>query len=174
MTRSLSDSDKLLRYACDRCHSQKLRCPRSLDSKGVDEPCSRCHKAGVPCVVSLRGKVGRPSKAAKKKRSLRQATPHTTPEMEYSPCGSNVVLDSFEAQAHIDQPWCPESGELLVGTLDMKQQMQPDVLSPGQSDSKYHDHYRRLPGVPSAGRLGGQQELPDNLPSAGMVNHPCP
>ena len=172
MTSYLADSDKHLRYACDRCHSQKLRCPRSLDCKGGDERCSRCYKAGVPCVVSLRGKVGRPSKAAKTKRSLRRATPHMTPEMEYSPCGLSVALDSCES--HIDQPWGPESDQPLVHMLQVNQQMQPDVSSPGQIDNDHHDYHRKLPGLTSAGLLGCQESFQDNLRSAGMVNYPCP
>ncbi|KAK7430464.1 hypothetical protein QQZ08_002983 [Neonectria magnoliae] len=56
--------EKPLRLACNRCHAQKLRCPRSseADRNGPDEPCSRCRKAGAECIVSKRGKVGRPAK----------------------------------------------------------------------------------------------------------------
>ncbi|KAH7305902.1 hypothetical protein B0I35DRAFT_483655 [Stachybotrys elegans] len=63
--------EKPLRFACDRCHAQKLRCPRVLDPEKnrPDEPCSRCRKADVPCVVSERGKVGRPAKVNKRKAS---------------------------------------------------------------------------------------------------------
>ncbi|KAK4112267.1 hypothetical protein N656DRAFT_829569 [Canariomyces notabilis] len=45
-----ADSEQQLRHACDRCHSQKLRCPRSVDPEknNPDEPCSRCRKAGLP------------------------------------------------------------------------------------------------------------------------------
>jgi hypothetical protein len=37
-----------LRVACDRCHSQKLRCPKAA---GADT-CDRCSKARTPCVFS--------------------------------------------------------------------------------------------------------------------------
>jgi hypothetical protein len=37
-----------LRAACDRCHSQKLRCPKVADA----EQCDRCRKARRPCVFS--------------------------------------------------------------------------------------------------------------------------
>ena len=53
--------------ACDRCHAQKLRCPRSdLDS---EESCSRCLNAGAHCVYSAPLPTGRPSNnlAANKK-----------------------------------------------------------------------------------------------------------
>ncbi|KAN0095474.1 hypothetical protein V8E51_016185 [Hyaloscypha variabilis] len=36
------------RAACDRCHSQKIRCPR----KPGQEVCERCQKARTPCVFS--------------------------------------------------------------------------------------------------------------------------
>lgn len=37
-----------LRVACDRCHSQKLRCPKATGA----EKCDRCSKARTPCVFS--------------------------------------------------------------------------------------------------------------------------
>ncbi|KAE9367688.1 hypothetical protein N431DRAFT_348492 [Stipitochalara longipes BDJ] len=36
------------RAACDRCHSQKIRCPR----KPGQEICDRCQKARTPCIFS--------------------------------------------------------------------------------------------------------------------------
>jgi Fungal Zn(2)-Cys(6) binuclear cluster domain len=46
-----------IKAACDRCHGQKLRCPRPF----VGGQCSRCEKAGIECVfsVSKRGNAGR-------------------------------------------------------------------------------------------------------------------
>ncbi|KEY72877.1 hypothetical protein S7711_11553 [Stachybotrys chartarum IBT 7711] len=71
--------EKPLRFACDRCHAQKLRCPRAVDpdKNRPDEPCSRCRKADVPCVVSERGKVGRPAKVSKRKASPGLAHSHS-------------------------------------------------------------------------------------------------
>ncbi|KAH6871803.1 hypothetical protein B0T10DRAFT_466462 [Thelonectria olida] len=71
----MSTPEKPLRFACNRCHSLKLRCPRSneLDKSGPDEPCSRCRRAGAACIISERGKVGRPAK--------RKATPPTPAEL---------------------------------------------------------------------------------------------
>ncbi|KAG0647640.1 Isoflavipucine cluster transcription factor [Hyphodiscus hymeniophilus] len=42
------DEDIRLRAACDRCHSQKLRCPKRPGS----EVCDRCSKSGALCVYS--------------------------------------------------------------------------------------------------------------------------
>ncbi|KAK4172025.1 GAL4-like DNA-binding protein [Triangularia setosa] len=93
------DTDQPLRQACDRCHSQKLRCPRSTSNSESDgktgshagKPCSRCDKAGFPCIVSHRGRAGRPSKIVKKKAysssvsvSLPRATPPKNADGEIS------------------------------------------------------------------------------------------
>lgn len=45
------------RLACDRCHSFKLKCPRSALNN--DDECARCLKSGVSCSYSLsmRGQV---------------------------------------------------------------------------------------------------------------------
>ncbi|KAI1451847.1 hypothetical protein F4805DRAFT_70735 [Annulohypoxylon moriforme] len=40
-----------LRSSCDRCHSQKLKCPKE---PGV-ATCTRCFKAGTPCIFSPAG-----------------------------------------------------------------------------------------------------------------------
>ncbi|OTA89077.1 hypothetical protein M434DRAFT_398796 [Hypoxylon sp. CO27-5] len=44
-----------LRSSCDRCHSQKLKCPKQ---PGVTT-CSRCLRAGTPCVFSPAGPIVR-------------------------------------------------------------------------------------------------------------------
>ncbi|PYI00036.1 hypothetical protein BO71DRAFT_393679 [Aspergillus ellipticus CBS 707.79] len=48
------------RYACDRCRTQKLRCPR--DTHRIHEPCTRCTRAGAVCVTSNAKPLGRPSR----------------------------------------------------------------------------------------------------------------
>ena len=112
-----SANEDKLRYACDRCHSQKLRCPRSVEPEKAnpEEPCSRCRKAGVPCVVSLRGKVGRPSKATKKK-SARSPRATSTPEAEFPPYDINSVL-SGEVDGSI--PWASPSGDRMMDMFDL-------------------------------------------------------
>lgn len=42
------------RLACDRCHGQKLRCPKQAGSR----VCTRCERAGVACIFSPIGKTG--------------------------------------------------------------------------------------------------------------------
>ncbi|KAF6823658.1 hypothetical protein CPLU01_11292 [Colletotrichum plurivorum] len=45
------------RQACDRCHGQKLRCPKQPGSA----VCTRCSKAAVPCVYSPSGPLPPPA-----------------------------------------------------------------------------------------------------------------
>lgn len=71
MAHYAADKEHPLRYACDRCHAHKLRCNRVDQSEsaslGAAKSCSRCLKARTPCVIGLRGKVGRPAKSTKRK-----------------------------------------------------------------------------------------------------------
>jgi hypothetical protein len=48
VSRAMSEDTIRRRAACDRCHSQKIRCPRNP----AQEVCDRCQKAGKPCVFS--------------------------------------------------------------------------------------------------------------------------
>ena len=52
------------RFACDRCHGQKLRCPRRAD-EGLHEPCVRCCKAGTPCSITTPLRMARHNKSRK-------------------------------------------------------------------------------------------------------------
>lgn len=47
------------RSACDRCRGQKVRCPRSDQSKD-GESCARCIRVGIQCVTSSSRPLGRP------------------------------------------------------------------------------------------------------------------
>ncbi|RAK96954.1 Zn(II)2Cys6 transcription factor domain-containing protein [Aspergillus ibericus CBS 121593] len=74
-----SGSEKSLRYACDRCHGQKLRCLRSqgADKSCHNVPCLRCQKAQVPCTSSVAHKVGRPPNSRNRKPRLLPNGMHT-------------------------------------------------------------------------------------------------
>ncbi|PYH99807.1 hypothetical protein BO71DRAFT_405130 [Aspergillus ellipticus CBS 707.79] len=71
-----SGAEKPLRYACDRCHAQKLRCLRAhvADELSQKEPCLRCQKAHTPCIISAANKVGRPPKSSNKKSRASSAS----------------------------------------------------------------------------------------------------
>lgn len=154
MAGSIKDSDQPLRYACDRCHTQKLRCPRSVDPDGTssDEPCPRCVKAGVACVVSLRGKVGRPSKAGKKKPS-RSSRSYLTPEMEFPTDSSGGALDLCDVD--IAQSWGQDAEARLADMLDLNK----------------HTQSNQSPGLPPSHHPSALENFPDNL-TLEMVCHP--
>ncbi|KAK3394803.1 hypothetical protein B0H63DRAFT_58184 [Podospora didyma] len=119
MSGYVQDPDQPLRHACDRCHSQKLRCPRSVDSNKAnpDEPCSRCRKAGMACIVSLRGKAGRPSKVDKKKAARSSA--------------SSQAVRSPDREFPVDQSWGQEAEDHLISVLDGSR---ATMSSPGMAD----------------------------------------
>ncbi|KAH7019593.1 hypothetical protein EDB80DRAFT_205116 [Ilyonectria destructans] len=110
---------KPLRFACNRCHSMKLRCPRSsqLDKWGIDEPCSRCRKARAACIVRERGKLGRP---ARRKATLPTAAElaevshrhdhHREPgKPPFARAGLNHVFGSIEPSLQQNELTPPES-----------------------------------------------------------------
>lgn len=64
MSFAQSIASQVKRFACDRCHGQKLRCPRPPDGD-LHKPCVRCCKAGTRCRISTPPKMGRPNKSRK-------------------------------------------------------------------------------------------------------------
>ncbi|KAF2865946.1 hypothetical protein BDV95DRAFT_599321 [Massariosphaeria phaeospora] len=59
------------RWACDRCHAQKLRCLRTINPQEGD--CDRCVRVAAKCGYSPPGKMGRPSRS-----ETSTSTPTTT------------------------------------------------------------------------------------------------
>ncbi|KAF8849210.1 hypothetical protein BDZ45DRAFT_753007 [Acephala macrosclerotiorum] len=92
------------RFACDRCHDQKLRCTRPQEN----EPCVRCAKAGVHCNVSAAQRTGRPRKSSaprpnshseKGRKSPSAYQRETGTDGGASDNGSNKGLDLVRAQS---------------------------------------------------------------------------
>ncbi|KAH8812405.1 hypothetical protein F5884DRAFT_750715 [Xylogone sp. PMI_703] len=74
------------RFACDRCHDQKLRCTRPQEG----ESCVRCQRAGVSCNVSATQPTGRPRKST-----------GPLPEKKSSPSNSNAreaIVDASSSE----------------------------------------------------------------------------
>ena len=69
------------RFACDRCHDQKLRCPRPVDGGNATVPCIRCQRAGTVCNISSPLKTGRPSKALKLQARTEQHSSSISPPL---------------------------------------------------------------------------------------------
>jgi hypothetical protein len=56
------------RQSCDRCHGQKLRCPRP--SNGNSGACERCIRSEAQCVYSSSLPKGRPSSYRQKRQNV--------------------------------------------------------------------------------------------------------
>ena len=89
------------RFACDRCHSQKLRCPRPANGSDLMEPCVRCRKAGTNCNVSATLKTGRPSKALRLQARLEACSSIASPRpkrfLDLKTSGASLQKDSGNA-----------------------------------------------------------------------------
>ncbi|KAH6625506.1 hypothetical protein C7974DRAFT_396194 [Boeremia exigua] len=97
MSISSSASEKRLRSACDRCRSQKLRCPHSVrfddDERLCSRPCARCVRAGALCIFSERCKSGRPTKA-----SVNAARQRASQTVDGSILGDGPPTENLEPQ----------------------------------------------------------------------------
>ena len=92
------------RFACDRCHGQKLRCPRRADG-GLHEPCGRCCKAGTPCGITTPLRMGGPNKSRKLNTGERVPSPASSPSLNPSSRTKNL-----ETRPHSET--YSESGQL--------------------------------------------------------------
>ncbi|KAK7994016.1 hypothetical protein PG989_007397 [Apiospora arundinis] len=93
------NKEQPLRYACDRCHFDKVRCSRTDQrangNQDTDEPCSRCRKAQVACVQGIRGRVGRPAKSLKRK-AVQYEEPLPTPRND----SFGIMADEASHEPH--------------------------------------------------------------------------
>lgn len=81
------------RAACDRCHSQKVRCPKTA----TQDICDRCMKAGSPCVFS----PFRQKKASEADETIQgtPVTPGSSPNDQITE--SNTTLTHRKRQRHL-------------------------------------------------------------------------
>ena len=75
------NTTQVKRFACDRCHDQKLRCPRPVNGGNATIPCIRCQRAGTVCNISSPLKTGRPSKALKLQARTEQRSSSIPPPL---------------------------------------------------------------------------------------------
>ncbi len=87
------------RRACDRCHSQKLRCPRI--SQDNNDSCSRCRNAGALCVYSAPLPTGRPT--SNQSISGKNAVP-TNHSSVGSGSHDDTVTPTLADMPHLSQP----------------------------------------------------------------------
>lgn len=81
------------RFACDRCHMQKLKCPRQSAS---ELPCLRCEKFGLAstCVYSPTLRFGRPAETCNKARSKSNQRPRTASQDGVLGAGTGLLQAS--------------------------------------------------------------------------------
>lgn len=106
------------RFACDRCHDQKLRCPRPVDGGNATVPCIRCQRAGTVCNISSPLKTGRPSKALKLRARTEQRSSSIAPPMSRTSSNNTTNGQVPEPSGTIASDYCPENGTYLSQELD--------------------------------------------------------
>ncbi|PSR79073.1 hypothetical protein BD289DRAFT_443034 [Coniella lustricola] len=77
------------RLSCNRCHAQKLRCPKS-SAAGDGQSCMRCLNKGVECVYSAPQRKGRPGKRRSHESVLEFAA-------QIAPRGQTPATDHVDA-----------------------------------------------------------------------------
>lgn len=81
------------RFACDRCHMQKLKCPRQSAS---ELPCLRCEKFGLAstCVYSPTLRFGRPAETCNRAGSKSSQRPRAASQDVVLGAGAEVLQAS--------------------------------------------------------------------------------
>lgn len=86
---NISAPHPVTRFACNRCHEQKLRCPRNPIP---GQPCGRCANAGAVCKFEPPLRPGRPS--TRRRKSSRK----TSLSPSQSLTGSSSVTPAGEQE----------------------------------------------------------------------------
>ena len=125
------NNTQVKRFACDRCHDQKLRCPRPVNGGNATVRCIRCQRAGTVCNVSSPLKTGRPSKALK----LQARTEHRSSSI---PPSLSRTSSSRKGQTSstIVSDYRPENGTCSFQELDST------FLSYASDVSSQHESYQ--------------------------------
>ncbi|KAH7412749.1 hypothetical protein BKA64DRAFT_702871 [Cadophora sp. MPI-SDFR-AT-0126] len=110
-----------LRAACDRCHSQKIKCPRNEGS----ETCDRCMKARTPCIFSPFRQKKPPEEDADEEVHTVVMTPHPlgrTPDVQFDVVGlggqKRKRLDQDNSSSSTAPPIDAEDTPVQIVNLD--------------------------------------------------------
>lgn len=132
---------KVRRFACDRCHGQKLRCPRSTDNDGPQKPCVRCQKAGASCIVSEMQQIGRPRKKARVTSPTKETRNDTPPPIGDSADCSTVSRLDKDCEIDAAPQSTTESGAHLAKSASIEQRLEglplPSSENPIDSSNNY-------------------------------------
>ncbi|KAI9738827.1 MAG: hypothetical protein M1834_008334 [Cirrosporium novae-zelandiae] len=87
MSISTSSARKAVpKFACNRCHELKIKCPRQVSDhqNSRDQSCARCLRAGVSCIFSPSQRMGRPSKSVRSENHLKKRSRTDSEESQSS------------------------------------------------------------------------------------------
>lgn len=115
------------RFACDRCHGQKLRCPRRADGD-LHEPCVRCSKAGTPCGITTPLRMGRPAKS--RKLNTGEGVPSRTSSPKLKSRSKTKALGTrplSESDSEDDQPKDHNSTKATTGHASRSSSLNPTL-----------------------------------------------
>ena len=142
------------RFACDRCHDQKLRCPRPVHGGNATVPCIRCQRAGTVCNISSPLKTGRPSKALKVQARTEQHSNSISPTLSRTSSKNTSNRPIPETSSTIVQGYRPENGTYSFQEHDRS------FLSYAPDVSPHHGPFQMCGQVPA---LSVMEEHPRHL-----------
>ncbi|KAF2687519.1 hypothetical protein K458DRAFT_485677 [Lentithecium fluviatile CBS 122367] len=170
---SSNGSEPRRRWACDRCHTQKLRCLRTINPQEGD--CDRCIRVNATCGYSPPGRMGRPARSDTTSSSA-SATAGSKRAREPSvtrPCASPILSSTSvpAAQKTADPGVSDPLNDLLReyhgnGTTDTNPTtFHPDsipfgTIFPGVGDSGFLVDSPTSNVVPFPNDLNVRQEIP--------------
>lgn len=118
MSFSQENTTQVKRFACDRCHDQKLRCPRPVNGGSATVPCIRCQRAGTVCNISSPLKTGRPSKALKLQARTEHRSSSISPSLSRTSSNNTTNSQIPETSGTIISDYRPENGTYPFQELD--------------------------------------------------------
>lgn len=142
------------RFACDRCHDQKLRCPRPVHGGNATVPCIRCQRAGTVCNISSPLKTGRPSKALKVQARTEQHSNSISSPLSRTSSSNTSNGPIPEASGTIVQGYRPENGTYSF------QEQDRTFLSYASDVSPHHGSFQMCGQAPA---LSVMEEHPRHL-----------
>lgn len=148
------NTPQVKRFACDRCHDQKLRCPRPVDGGNAIVPCIRCQRAGTVCNISSPLKTGRPSKALKLQARTEHHSSSVSPPLSRTSSNNTSNGPIPETSSTIVQGYRPENGNHSF------QEQDSTFLSYASDVSPHHGSFQMCGQVPA---LSVMEEHPRHL-----------
>lgn len=130
------NNTQVKRFACDRCHDQKLRCPRPVNGGNATVPCIRCQRAGTVCNISSPLKTGRPSKALKLQARTEHRPSSIPPSLSRTSSNNTTNSQIPETSSAIVSDYHPENG------ICSSQELDSTFLSYASDVSSQHESFQ--------------------------------